>query len=284
VKLNLAKVMGLVSVKEGSNVFKQGDDGSLFYIVMQGEADVFVNHMGIQFKACTYNIGGSFGERALLTSEPRAATVTCVTDCDFLVISKRDYLRVLREVHEREFKQKIEFLKTVRYFGDLPNEILEELAAKFTKKRYGSNEVIVLEGEKRTHLHIIRNGECRVLKSVNFGSEARPQPGHLETRQLGSRDFFGEDASGFNTVSVLSRSFAEVYLIHINDMKNSSMKEVQGCVESMRTFAERFEIYGDAGFLMDTFKQQQKWEKKKKLVLDEIMVEQRRIGGRMNVS
>ena len=280
VKLDLARIMGLQSNKEGSNVFRQGDVGSLFYIVMQGKADVFVNHMGIQFKACTYVVGGSFGERALLTSEPRAATVTCVTDCDFLVISKRDYLRVLREVHEREFVQKIQFLKTVRYFGDLPPEILDEIAAKFTKKRYGSNEVIVLEGEKRTHLNIIRNGECRVLKSVNFsGDENNPRPGHLETRQLSSRDFFGEDGNSFNTVSILSRSFAEVYCIHVNDLKNVEDNELQKCVRDMKEFADRFSIYHDSDYLVDAFVKQQQWDKQKKLVLSEIYAQAEKFRG-----
>ena len=56
--MQLASIMGLQSVREGHNVFKQGDVGNLFFIVLNGEVDVFVTHMGIQFKACTYNVGG----------------------------------------------------------------------------------------------------------------------------------------------------------------------------------------------------------------------------------
>ena len=67
--------------------------------------------------------------------QPRAATVTCVTDSDFLVIGRRDYLRVLRDVHERESTTKISFLKTVRYFDALPTREIEEVAQKFIKKR-----------------------------------------------------------------------------------------------------------------------------------------------------
>ena len=271
VKLDLARIMGLQSHSEGTNVFTQGDAGSLFYIVMRGEAEVFVSHMGIQFKACDYGIGGSFGERALLTSEPRAATVTCATDCDFLVIAKRDYLRVLREVHEREFVQKIEFLRTVRYFGELPVPILEEVATKFSKKRYGSNEVIVTEGEKRTHLNIIRSGECRVLKAVRLGGPLAPESHcHLETRQLSSRDFFGEDGSALNPVSVVSRSFAEVYCIHVNDMKNCEQPELLKCVLAMKEFADKFAVYNDESYLLEILRKQESWEREKKAVLKEI--------------
>ena len=265
----LRSVMGLASFKAGLNVFKQGDVGNLFYIVLQGEVDVFVNHMGIQFKACTYQVGGSFGERALLTSEPRAATVTCTTNSDFLVIGRRDYLRVLREVHEREFMSKIRFIKTVRYFEKLPNTICEEIAQKFSKKRFGRNEVIVREGAKRTHLFVIRSGECRVLKTVNLGGKQGTV--QIETRLLTSRDFFCEDESPFNKVSVLSKSFAEVFTIHINDLKSSERVELQKCLENMKNYADQFKQYADEERLKEMYLKQVQWDTLKRKVLGEIV-------------
>ena len=35
--------------------------------------------------------GKSFGELALITSKPRAATIVCKQDCDFAVLDKQDY-------------------------------------------------------------------------------------------------------------------------------------------------------------------------------------------------
>ncbi|GMH91462.1 hypothetical protein TrST_g5313 [Triparma strigata] len=267
VKLELASVMSLVSFKEGVNVFKQGDVGNLFFIVLNGEVDVFVTHMGIQFKACTYNVGGSFGERALLTSEPRAATVTCTEDSDFLIIGRRDYLRVLRDVHEREALQKIQFLKTVRYFDMLPSNICEEIAQKFHKKRYGRNEIVIRESDKHTHLHIIRTGECRVLKRVKLNGEVV----FLETRHLSSRDFFGQEDKSVNQFSVLSLSFAEVYSCHVNDLKNIEHPELQKCIQDMKSFADKFDYYNEEETLKDVYKEQQKWEERKKGVMEDIM-------------
>jgi len=268
VKLELASIMGLQSVKEGNNVFKQGDVGNLFYIVLNGEVDVFVTHMGIQFKACTYNVGGSFGERALLTSEPRAATVTCVTDSDFLVIGRRDYLRVLRDVHERESTAKISFLKTVRYFDALPGVTCEELAQKFVKKRYGRNEVIIKEGDKHSHLFIIRNGECRVLKKVDFGGVMGEK--FLETRHLSSRDFFGQEDDSLNPYSVLSTSFAEVYAIHVNDLKNFTDEALKTLLVELRTFVKTFERYNDEEYLVEQFKLQRGWEEQKRVMMQDV--------------
>jgi CRP-like cAMP-binding protein len=263
VKLELASVMGLLGFDEEDVVFKQGDKADYFYIVLTGTVDVFVDHMGIKFKACTYQSGGSFGERALITAEKRAATVVCVSDCSFLVISKRDYIRVLRDVHEREFNQKISFLKSVRYFEYLPNLIYKELVSKTTKKRFGKNQVICQEGEKKTHLYIVRHGECRVLKMVNLGSKVV----HLETRKLTSRDFFGEDAGVLNNTSVVSLSFAECYCIHFNDLKNFANPHVLKIVENLSGFGRQFEWMINENTLLKLYKEQQQWEIKKDSIL-----------------
>lgn len=39
--------------------------------------------------------GNSFGELALIQHKPRAATITCRTDCKFAVLVKKDYQKVL---------------------------------------------------------------------------------------------------------------------------------------------------------------------------------------------
>ena len=265
VKLELASVMSLSSVKMEHPVFKQGDVGNLFYIVLRGEVDVYVTHMGISFKAVTYGVGGAFGERALLTSEPRAATVQCTSNCDFLVIQRRDYLRVLREVHEREFTGKMSFLKTVRYLENLPNNVCEEIAQKFSRRRYGANQVIVREGSKRTHLHIVRNGECRVLKSVNLG----PPMGtvQMETRHLRCRDFFSEEESGTSKVSVVSLAFTEVFSIHVNDLKGNDSEALKECLGEIRKFSEKFKGFNDEGELRELWRKENEWRRKRDRVI-----------------
>lgn len=42
--------------------------------------------------------GKSFGELALIKHKPRAATIKCVTDCHFAVMSKQDYKKVLSRI------------------------------------------------------------------------------------------------------------------------------------------------------------------------------------------
>ncbi|EMP40154.1 cAMP-dependent protein kinase type I-alpha regulatory subunit [Chelonia mydas] len=60
----------------GETVIQQGDEGDNFYVVDQGEMDVYVNNEW----ATNVGEGGSFGELALIYGTPRAATVKAKTN------------------------------------------------------------------------------------------------------------------------------------------------------------------------------------------------------------
>jgi CRP-like cAMP-binding protein len=51
-----------------------------------------------------------FGEIALMSDQPRGASIKCNTDCEFLVIRKEDFNRVLKEEMLRAGDEKLQFL------------------------------------------------------------------------------------------------------------------------------------------------------------------------------
>lgn len=52
-------------------------------------------------EACKVHEGQSFGELALLSDEPRAATVRTETACEFAVLSRDDFVKVLKKVETK---------------------------------------------------------------------------------------------------------------------------------------------------------------------------------------
>ena len=63
----------------GDLIIKEGDQGDKFYLVLEGEA--VATKEGFSEILKHYNAGDYFGERALLTKEPRAATIQAIVSC-----------------------------------------------------------------------------------------------------------------------------------------------------------------------------------------------------------
>ena len=105
--------MSRCEVGKGEVVFAAGDPGDAFYVVDEGEAVVSVeaearvagegadkNAAAATAKAKAKEVahlgkGAVFGELALLTRAPRAATVTAVTDLSLLRLSATDFEAML---------------------------------------------------------------------------------------------------------------------------------------------------------------------------------------------
>lgn len=83
--------------KKGDTIFQEGDYGDRMYLVDSGQIKVVSESNG-QEKIYSYlGPGNFFGETALLTGEPRNATVRVVIDTELIVLPKRDFEDLLKQ-------------------------------------------------------------------------------------------------------------------------------------------------------------------------------------------
>merc|ERR1719198_1191764 len=75
----------------GAEIIKQGDPGNTFYIIEEGKCVAIKDGKEVM----TYQTGAFFGELALLSSDPRAATVQAVTEVSLLTLDRRTFTRML---------------------------------------------------------------------------------------------------------------------------------------------------------------------------------------------
>eukprot|EP00927_Polykrikos_kofoidii_P072808 TRINITY_DN68902_c0_g1_i1.p1 TRINITY_DN68902_c0_g1~~TRINITY_DN68902_c0_g1_i1.p1 ORF type:complete len:416 (+),score=111.37 TRINITY_DN68902_c0_g1_i1:89-1336(+) len=88
--------------RAGETVVRQGESGETFYILEDGQcvaSKIYVKGTPPQ-EVMSYGSGDYFGELALLSGEPRAATVTCKTDCKLLVLSRRTFKSLLGNLED----------------------------------------------------------------------------------------------------------------------------------------------------------------------------------------
>jgi len=75
----------------------------------------------------TMREGESFGERALLKHELRAATVFCSESCVFATLSRGDYNKIIGAAKKKEMKENCEYFRNFRIFSKLRATVLERL-------------------------------------------------------------------------------------------------------------------------------------------------------------
>jgi small-conductance mechanosensitive channel/CRP-like cAMP-binding protein len=87
----------LLRFGRGEKVIEQGAAGDSMFILLNGEAHVFVNANGADNLVATLRAGDYLGEMSLLTGAPRSATVIARSDCEMWVIDKEVFAEILQK-------------------------------------------------------------------------------------------------------------------------------------------------------------------------------------------
>ncbi|KAJ3108560.1 hypothetical protein HDU97_000842 [Phlyctochytrium planicorne] len=95
----IADALESVVFNDGEVVINQGDVGDSFYIIESGEATITTTDKdGVEHEMPGLKKGDYFGELALLTNEPRRATVKAVGRLKCCTLGKKPFVRLLGPV------------------------------------------------------------------------------------------------------------------------------------------------------------------------------------------
>ncbi|KAJ6659806.1 hypothetical protein lerEdw1_018522 [Lerista edwardsae] len=184
VRFDIFDAMFPVTHIAGETVIQQGDEGDNFYVIDQGEVDVYVNGEWVT----SIGEGGSFGELALIYGTPRAATVKAKTDLKLWGIDRDSYRRILMGSTLRKRKMYEEFLSKVSILKSLDKWERLTVADALEPVQFEDGEKIVVQGEPGDDFFIITEGTASVLQRRSDKEE------YIEVGRLGPSDYFGEIA------------------------------------------------------------------------------------------
>jgi len=168
----------------GETIIKQGDEGDNFYVIDQGEVDIFVNETYVG----SIGDGGSFGELALIYGTPRAASIKAKTETKLWGIDRTSYRRILMGSTIRKRKQYEEFLSKVPILASLDEWERLTVADALEPVQYDEGTEVIRQGDPGEDFFIIVEGSATVLKKVSDDAEA------VEVGKLGPSAYFGEIA------------------------------------------------------------------------------------------
>lgn len=179
----------LVVLVEGEVLYREGDPSDALFVIVEGEVSVQADGPP-RVEMSRLGAGGFLGEMALMTDQPRTATVVGVTNAELLRIDRHtlsrvlanhgDVLRaVLRFVRDRLVDRWMRTSPLFRPFNDAQRI---ELAAKFKFLEIEANTVVLGTGERPDGLYIVLAGQFYVVR------------GGQVVAQLGAGDLIGETA------------------------------------------------------------------------------------------
>lgn len=168
--LRISDALTTVSFPGGERIINKGDVGEVFYIIREGEVKVTDIGFGdSQYVDQTLGPGDFFGERALLTGEPRAANVTAVNNCVTLCLSRDTFEKTLGPLQGLiDLAMKKRVLMGVPIFANSHFQPYEmtRLADLVTEVAFSKGQVLAQQGQPSPqNLYIIRKGKVGVSSS-----------------------------------------------------------------------------------------------------------------------
>lgn len=190
----------LVTKPADTDIFRQGADGDVLYVIAQGEVGVIAE--GPPRKAiCKLGEGDFFGEMALVGDAPRSATCSALTDVELISIDRQTLHGVLKSYPEvltvllRFFRDRsiIRVVQTSPLFAGLSARDREIIQPFFRFLEIEPGAVLIRQGARPSGLFVILAGKAEAV--VTSGTkDPRADPGASEQRvgMLGPGDVAGE--------------------------------------------------------------------------------------------
>jgi CRP-like cAMP-binding protein len=178
---------------DGAVITRQGEPGTALYLVAAGEVRVVVAEPAGEREIARLFESSLFGEMALITDQPRSASVLVVGEADIIEVSREALAGVTRQIPA--LKQVLDRFTRERLIKNLMQT--SPLFTPFTKaqqsdllRRFEGHEVepgmeVIRQGEPGQGLFVVLSGQLEVVAHAPAGAT-------VPLARLGTGDICGE--------------------------------------------------------------------------------------------
>lgn len=169
-------VLDLVWVNAGTRVVEQAEPGKEAYLLARGEVEVVRATDGDEAVVLArLGSGALFGEMALLSRAPRAASVVACRpslllvarkdELDAVVRAQPDVGAVLADYCRRRMMANL--VRTSRILSSIEPAERPVLMQQFVTRTFEAGQKLIRQGQEAEGLHLIASGEVTILRTDN---------------------------------------------------------------------------------------------------------------------
>lgn len=161
----------------GQILCTEDEETSFVFVVLHGEVEVeeprvslnegLSGREAVQKRTKIYNAGMCFHHFPLVMQSRfygyNARVPEGSMGASILIVSKADYISILRRTIDRDMTETVQMLQSTPFFRSWPTVTLSRLYFWFSREKRGPEEDVVTQGDDADFCFIIKSGRCDVL-------------------------------------------------------------------------------------------------------------------------
>ncbi|CAK94996.1 unnamed protein product (macronuclear) [Paramecium tetraurelia] len=160
-------------LQAGHFIFKEGDIGDKFYIIISGRVQVLKDFNPNDLQASIYDHeikqlsnGDTFGERGMDVEAIRTASCRTLENTHLAYLERESFLTILNNVKHLMKKTYFEEFANLDLFHNWKFQDIKAFYDKVFIKKYSMNACVYKEGGSLDYVYIIKKGEFKIVKTV----------------------------------------------------------------------------------------------------------------------
>jgi CRP/FNR family cyclic AMP-dependent transcriptional regulator len=143
----IVHIMQVQRVRDGQPIFREGDPGDAWYVIFQGQAEVFKSQEFLpSTRIAALGPRACFGEMAILDHSPRSASVVAQEEVTVFRFPRKDFEALLEEGNLAAYKLVYEMAKVLCARARSTTQQLTDALSDKTHDRLHKTSVDVVQG------------------------------------------------------------------------------------------------------------------------------------------
>ena len=108
--------------------------------------------------------GEGIGENSFLSGTSRTATCITYTDCDMIVLDKRDFNQIISNFEELTRAKRLLVSDAYSFPSNFSTNVIDNFMYSFSVKSMSKNQFLTEEGKEGNNIYLIYEGEVIISK------------------------------------------------------------------------------------------------------------------------